>query len=497
MYELYQKSTLAQAKTSGQQGLAFEPHRLYHANSVMGEAQFALCSKHGDGRINQQLFPIHRLDWAVQQVAKVPERQKTNFWISQATLAPWATNRRISSIMLLNAVWVDIDLAHPPKSFDQQNMPQQDTPERLAQLLVAMLEDANLPLPTLIIYTGGGLCPKWIFERPIPAVARARWQSLQREIVKKVGELRWFMGDQCTAWPVDHQACDAARILRLVGTHNPRWGQDCRIVWDGGQQQDFDYLADEVLKYTREEVSAFRAKFKIYEHFDVNREAARAAGIRQHQATGQQSRIADEAARHLWVQRVEFGKAVLTDRDGAYEGSRNNLFWPLANALAWSCSGDQLTHELAALHHAYFRSDGWTRGEAMASAGTVLRKLKTGEPYRMKTTSFLEKLEITTSELNAHGSLLGSSRHNMHRADWNVGTMGFEPMRGLSSDEFIAETKRRQGAAGARSAEIRKSTHSDELHAKAKLMAGGGLSTRQIALEIGVGHMTVARWLKK
>ena len=496
MHESYQKSVPARTNSNPQSSLGLEPRRLYHTDSVIGEAKFALCSKQAGGRISQQLFPIHRLDWAVKQVAKAPERQKTNFWISQATLAPWATNRRISSIMLLNAVWVDIDLAHPPKSFDQQNMPQQDTPERLAQLLVAMLEDANLPLPTLIIYTGGGLCPKWIFERPIPAVARARWQSLQREIVKKVGELRWFMGDQCTAWPVDHQACDAARILRLVGTHNPRWGQDCRIVWDGGQQRDFDYLANEVLKYTREEVSAFRVKFKIYEQFDVNREAAHAAGIRQHKAKGQQSLIADEAARHLWVQRIEFGKAVLTDRGGVVEGSRNNLFWPLANALAWSCSGDQLTHELAALHHAYFKSDGWTRGEAMASAGTVLRKLKTGEPYRMKTTSFLEKLEVTGAELNAHGRLLGSSRHNVHRADWNVGIMGFEPMQGLSSVEFILETKRRQGAAGVRSAEIRRTSYGADLRVTAKLMADSGLSNKAIARELEVHPKTVAAWIK-
>lgn len=497
MHESYQKSALAQAKNCQQQALDFEPRRLYHSDSVIGEAKFALCSKQAGGRISQQLFSLNKLDWAVRQVAKVPERHRTNFWISQATLAPWATNRRISSIMLLNAVWVDIDLAHPPKSFDQQNMPEQDTPERLAQLLIEMLTDANLPLPTIIVHTGGGLCPKWIFERPIPAVARARWQSLQREIVKKVGELRWYMGDQCTAWPVDHQACDAARILRLVGTHNPRWNQDCRIVWDGGQQFDFDYLATEVLRYSREEVHAFRQKFKIYEQFDVNREVARAAGIRQHQATGQQVLIADEAARTLWTQRVEFGKAVLMDRGGVAEGSRNNVFWPMANALAWSCStGDQLVHELAALHHGFFRADGWTRGEAMASAGTVLRKLKTGEPYKMKTTSFLEKLEITTSELNAHGALLGSSRHNMHRADWNVGTMGFEPMRGLTSDEFIAETKRRQAQAGTRSAEIRKTTHSTDLHAKAKLMANSGLSNKAIAKEIGIHPSTIANWLK-
>lgn len=399
--------------------------------------------------------------------------------------------------MLLNAVWVDIDLAHPPKNFDKANLPAQQKPEHLAQLLIMMLEDANLPLPTLIIHTGGGLCPKWIFNKPIPAVARARWQSLQREIVKKVGELRWYIGDYCTAWPVDHQACDAARILRLVGTYNPRWNQDCRIVWNDGHQFDFDYLATEVLKYSREEVAEFRAKCKIYEQFDVNKAAAQAAGIRQHRSTGKQSLIADEAARQLWVQRVEFGKAVLSERGGVEAGSRNNIFWPMANALAWSCAqGEQLTHELAALHYDHFRFDGWTRGEAMSCAGTVMRKLKTGEPYKMKTTSFLEKLEVTTSELNAFGALLGSSRHNMHRADWATGTMGFEPMRGLQVNDYIAETKRRQAQAGARSAGIRKTTHSVELQEKARLQSASGFSVRQIAEVLGVGKSSINRWIK-
>ena len=463
----------------------------------MSEAKFALCSKTGDGRIDQQIFPIHKLDWAVQQVAKVPERHKTNFWISQATLAPWATNRRISSIMLLNAVWVDIDLAHPPKAFDVANLPGPAEPERLAQLLIAMLEDENLPLPTIIIWTGGGLCPKWIFEKPIPAVARARWQSLQREIVKKVGDLKWCIGDTVTQWPVDSQACDAARILRLVGTHNPRWNQDCRIVWDGGQQNDFDYLATEVLKYSREEVHEFRQKFKIYEQFDVNRGAARAAGIHQHKSKAKQLLIADEAARSLWVQRTEFGKAVLTDRGGVTEGNRNNHFWPMANALAWSCAGDQLVQELAALHQAYFRADGWTRGQAMASAGAVLRKLKAGEPYKMRTATFLEKLEITSSELNAYSDLLGSSRHNINKHEWKVGAMGFEPIRGLSSKDFLAETKRRQAEAGTRSAEIRKTTHGPELREKARLMANSGISQQCIAAELGVAQASVSRWLKK
>lgn len=269
------------------------------------------------------------------------------------------------------------------------------------------------------------------------------------------------------------------------------------MVWDGGTQHDFDYLANEILPYTREEVSDFRANFKIYEAFDANRQAAHAAGIRKHKALAHQSLIADEAARSLWVQRYEFGKAVLTDRGGVLEGSRNNMFWPMANALAWSCAGDNLQQELSALHHTLFSGDGWSRGEAMVSAGMVLRKIKTGTPYKMRTATFLKALEVTSAELNAHSNLLGSSTHNIYKHDWKVGAMGFARMRDLSSDDFIAETKRRQGLAGARSAETRKTTHDPELREKARMMANSGMSQECIAAELEVAQASISRWLKK
>ncbi|MEO9190551.1 MAG: hypothetical protein ABI224_11220 [Acetobacteraceae bacterium] len=121
--------------------------------------------------------------------------------------------------------------------------------ERLAGLLDLQIEDAGLPAPTYIIATGGGLCAKLLFDTAIPSTSRPRWQSLQRQIVQKVGEIEGRFGDRAWRWPVDYQACYAARVLRLVGSHNPRWDAACTIVWDHGKPRDFEQLADELPKY--------------------------------------------------------------------------------------------------------------------------------------------------------------------------------------------------------------------------------------------------------
>lgn len=480
--------------------LALEPSQLYHSDKLIIPARFALCWKYNDlGKLKQELFDIQQLDTVVRQVEKMTDRHKKHFWISQATLAPGARNRRISSIVLLNAIWVDIDLAHPPKGFDSSTLPSGGctrNAEHLAALLAIQIEDAGLPAPTYIIATGGGLCAKWVFEQSISSEARPRWQSLQKYIVKCIGEL---VGDFGARWPVDKNACDAARILRLVGTHNPRWDAPCRIVWDGGQQHDFNYLADEILPYSRNEVAAFRAKAREWNVWSDNRLKASAAGICRAKSgvkTNVDSLIEDEAARVLWTNRFEFGRRILDARGGAGEGHRNDYFWPLANALAWSCSSaDQLIHELAALHHGYFQTAGWTRSEAIRSAGSVLGRMGKDDLYRMRTKTFLEKMNVTPSELSEYGKLLGGSNHNKMRDEWNLGVMGFEPMKGLSSEAFITETKRRQALSGARSAEVRNTTHNLELRTKAILMRSNGLSYRAIARALEVDDKTVSSWV--
>ncbi len=490
--------------------LAVEPFKLYQPDKLRVPGRFALCSKLGTQKIQQELYDVSQLDSVMRRVASMPDRDQRHFWIGQSTLAPYATNRRISSVMLLNAVWVDIDLAHPPKAFPADALPPWADCDRdaeiLAQALVMQLEDAVGLTASQVVATGGGLLLRFNFDEALPAVARPRWTSVQQHLVKLVTDLRpaaAFPEARQWRWPVDASASDAARILRLAGTVNPRWGNRCRVVFDSGVRFGFDDLADRLLPYTRQEVAEFRAKMAAGAGWTKNRQAAAAVGIRTGKLSPEvtkQALIEDEAARALWAGRFEFGRELLTARGGAAEGHRNNWFWPLANALAWSCTGrEQLTQELAALHHQHFTHKGWTRGEAMQAAGSVVQRLGEGKDklYKMRSAKFAELLAVTPDEMREFGHLLSSSgsTHNLKRAAWQDGIMGFERMQGLSAEAFIAETRRRQAEAGRYAATARTTTHAPAMREQARQLAAEGLSLRQIGQVLGVGHMTVSRWL--
>ena len=491
--------------------LLVEPQKLYQPDKLRVPGRFALCWRQGEeGKIQQELYDVSQLDEVMRYVARLSDRDQRHIWISQNTLVPYATNRRISSVMLLNAVWVDIDLAHPPKNFPADELPPwaaDKDAELLAQMLVMQVEDEVGLTASQVVATGGGLLLRFNFDEALPAVARPRWTSVQKHLVKIVTELRpaaWLPDTPQWRWPVDAGASDASRILRLVGTVNPRWGNRCRVVYDSGKRYGFDELADHLLPYTRDEVAAFRVQMAEANRWTRNRQKAAAVGIRTGKLSPEavkQDLIADEAVRALWASRFEFGRELLTARGGAHKGRRNNWFWPMATALAWSCSGvEQLTHELAALHHQYFTHKGWSRGEAMQAAGSVLNRLREGRDklYKMRSLTFAELLEATPDELREFGHILSGSgsTHNLRRGEWQQGVMGFEKMQGLSANAFIAETRRRQAEAGRYAAETRKTNHSQELREKARQLATDGLSTRQVAEQLGVNQSTVVRWLK-
>jgi hypothetical protein len=513
---------------TGLLNLAIEPRRLYKPESRQDQPGcFALCHITHDvgdgkkGKMHQDLFDISRLDWVLDQVRRMPKRdlEQNHFYISQATLVPNARFRRISSIMLLNAIWIDIDLAHPPKYFDQALLPagNHHQADHLAALLRKQIIDAGLPEPTCVIGTGGGLCVKWVFNEAISIRARPRWDSVQRHVLGKVAAI---IGDGGSRWPVDSNAIDAPRILRLVGSHNKRWDAPCRMLIDNGPQFDFDYLADEILPYTREEVRNYRSKSAANaaagKEFDKNRAKAKKVGIWK---AGQkivlpggdghdqsvQAQISDEARRVLWDARFAFGDALLSLRGGAQVGQRNNCLWPMALALANSCtSSADLLKEIASLHHSHFKSHGWTLEDSMASAASIIRQRAQGKDklYRLPNKTFLEKMEVTTSELAtlaAEGIVLGSgSGHNANRAKWDHGTMGFKPMSGLAFDVYLAETRRRQALAGPRSAEVRGAPANairQDVRAKAVLMRNSGVKQADIAKELGVSQGTVSNWI--
>lgn len=497
--------------------LVLEPRRLLHAETLKVPASFALCraSGPGAGDFTQKFFQMDQLDTLLRELPGDPDFSNTHTWISQNTLRPHARNRRVGSVILLNAVWVDIDLRHPPQAFTDaglkvphggaEGLTQVDA-HLSAELLLMDLEGEGLPTPTCIIGTGGGLCAKWVFDQPIPSSARARWTSLQRHLVERVGAIRGDLAgyglEGGWAWPVDKKASDAARILRVVNSYNPRWGAACRMIWDEGREHDFNVVADQVLPYTQDEVNAWRAQSATWKGWDKNRAKASAASLVRARVPGHHGAhehlLEDEAVRDLWTSRFELGRLHLANRGGPAVGERNSTWWAMAVALAWSCGDEQnLQRSLAALHQDLYQSKGWTWGEALAAASSVIGKLRAGAGYKFKTTTWLEAMGISSAEasrLRPEGS--AGNGHNAKRAEWTHGTMGFERLSGLEFNDWKVIVRDRQAQAGRRSAEVRVTTVGPEKHRKAQELAAGGLSQRKVAALLGVNQSTVARWLR-
>lgn len=486
-----------------------EEHRLLKPHAVRAPgARATFCRRRlADGAWSQQ--PVDLADLPqLATLALVEPEDGISYYLTQNTLRPGSWSRTLSSVMLLNACWVDIDLAHPPEKWAELYRPPSGDPASLAALLVRQIIDAGLPAPTYVVATGGGLAVKWLFTEPLPVVARARWQSTQTHLLDRIEQIVISPG---VRWPVDRSASDAARVLRLVGTVNPKWQAPCWMAWDGGPEYEFNSLVDAVLPYTRAELEERRALAIQGKEWDANRARAAADGLRaakrsvttaaaRPDAGMVEAMMDDEAARGLWVTRFEFARAVLAARGPIGKGVRNKYFWPLASALAWSCGGveTRLKRDLVLLYQDLFQGPGRTIDESMSSASTVVRRLY--EPvgwgkgnYRFTAARWLRAFDITGEELMEHGHLLGQGGAGAPTPR-KAGAMGMPPMKGLDYEDWFAETRRRQALGGAYAAARRSTTHSPEVRQRAIQMVATGMTTRQIAGELGISQRTAVRW---
>jgi hypothetical protein len=123
-------------------------------------------------------------------------------------------------------------------------------------------EDASIPYPTVVVFSGRGLQSKWVLNHPVPSAVLPRWREVQSVLCRRLLHLG-----------ADAKALDASRVLRLVGTTNSRSGDTVREVYranvvangatrriDGALVYDFDVFADTVLPLARAELERRRAQ---------------------------------------------------------------------------------------------------------------------------------------------------------------------------------------------------------------------------------------------
>jgi hypothetical protein len=109
--------------------------------------------------------------------------------------------RLAENATFLKAIWLDMDVKAPPKGYA--------TPAEAVEAVMAFCKAANLPGPSAIVASGGGLHVYWISETPL---GRDDWQGYANGLKAAAINFGLRCDIGCTI--------DSARVLRVPGTKN-------------------------------------------------------------------------------------------------------------------------------------------------------------------------------------------------------------------------------------------------------------------------------------
>ena len=194
--------------------------------------------------------------------------------------------RKGDDVAAVNAfAWADVEI-RPGSPFHGVE------PEDVAGILLQRLDDAGVPRPSYVTFSGRGLWLVWIATRALPSRIQGRVRRALRclwgeevttgrgagapAVVAKAAALRaiWDGMD------LDRSVADMARVHRVAGSINPKSGEVVRLVWPDSwvdvQRGDFEDFAAAVLPFSRQETEAYLAE----------RDAARAARHARAEAEG-------------------------------------------------------------------------------------------------------------------------------------------------------------------------------------------------------------------
>lgn len=273
-----------------------------------------------------------------QEITKIAGCEgDADIYVSPNEFHGWRKSKLLAA---LNALWVDIDLRDTDT-----------TPTEAAETALSKLRAAGLPEPNLIVYTGRGCHLYYLIKRTLPK-ALPRWQAAQRALVQLLSG--------------DPNASDCTRVLRLVGSRNPKAPQESQTVTGHvlrSERYDFDWLLDQIM-IPRSELRDIRAE-----------RAARAAA-RQAKAG------ADGAPRNVgtiykvWYDRyVDIHKIVHANwGETVPEGFRDLIIFHAAVCLSWFTHGYSLPAEVEKLTRRIAPS--LTDTEVKSITSTVLQRAK-------------------------------------------------------------------------------------------------------------------------
>lgn len=466
---------------------------LYQPNhEYLTSGYFSINFQGKSDHLRQVMYPVDRMPWVLNQYAEESRKYKSDFYMSMATFV--AGKRRAALLQDISIVWIDFDY-YKLEHFGNW------TPERFNNYLEDIIMDMGLPLPSFTIASGRGIYANWVLDTALPRAALPRWKAVMRELNIKFALLG-----------ADPKATLPTQIMRVVGSTNSRqpiWYPDnektvrileCRTDETGNaEKHNFEYLAECILPYTREEVAAYKMS-RHFEQKKFTQYSANTTALLEYLQSIRKgslseirpefrSIIAYDDAASLWTYRCEALRSIAKSWGGISDGQgRNDWCWITSNAIEWISTTKHFRYDVAEVLRELIPS--YSNKQIVRSTSAITARVKAGEPlYYMKNSTLCQKLNISEELLKLHMPKL-----NSHLKSVNVGVMGFDPIRNKLFPEYLTITKHRQSLSAERTNLIQKSANEDK-KVSARIMKATGMSNRAIGRELGVDHKTVAKWL--
>lgn len=348
--------------------VAVDEPLLYHDTTRSGFTALL----HPSGTPRQQAIRLSELPKALRQ-----ERSRgCDLYIAQNEF--FKPNRQVVNCSRLTSCYVDLDTYKLESLYGQPA-------EALADRLLRQCEDARLPPPSIIVYSGRGLQAKWLLERPVPRGALPRWQALQNELGRRLEPLG-----------ADFRALDASRVLRLVGSVNSRSGAVVRVVHlqrtathggaigtAGVAVYPFDTFFDETLPLTRRALEEQRAEIEEFQALTNRARASVGEGKkREHPrlrlvtakgAAGGQRILPSQLAWDRLSDLRKLAELRHGSGEGLPSGQRNLFVFLGACFLASACVAPRFREEIRALGREF--SPAWSQQELAACISAVDKRI--------------------------------------------------------------------------------------------------------------------------
>lgn len=156
-----------------------------------------------DGKWRNTWIQAQKLRDKLANLALSGDLLKYDTYISQ--LEFFSKSRKTNNVSSIGLNFLDLD----GKIIGDANR----TPDEWKQVIEEHCEKYEIPLPNIMMFSGGGVHLKWIYKEHVSRTNIEEWNCIQKLLLS-----------QFTALGADSSSIDGSRVLRLVGSINHKKG---------------------------------------------------------------------------------------------------------------------------------------------------------------------------------------------------------------------------------------------------------------------------------